>query len=276
VTRHRGGGQFGGDRVISKRSWAVVALVIVMAVVHDAVGSALAGEPSIPYCAKCISSEIITPEVLVANTHDLPGFAGAKTYFYAAASASQWAHAGELSAAGVERETVYLEHEGFLEGVFTKITDKHRQAVSEANVFASTSTAVRVLAESVARGFKSIEKRGLKRFHIAAIPGSVGLGVFRRGERGAISDVRFSTGRCWFVVADSVTNATTRAQGTRAPVAAAKAIYRNARAACVPPTAPEAGRGRCNPVGKLTESERQRCRRGSQPVRSKRSTKPRA
>jgi len=187
---------------------------------------------SVPYCASCISTEIIEPRLLVAGARDLPGFARAKTQFFASASASEWASGAEDTAAQAESEAAYLNREGFREGAATTIVGKHREAVSEALVFDSKASASRRLVESVSRGKRSIEKHGLRRFHVAGVPGSVGLGAFRRGRRGTVGDLWFATGRCWFVVADRVPGAKTRGEGTKALVAAANAIYKRVRAPC--------------------------------------------
>jgi hypothetical protein len=55
---------------------------------------------------------------------------------------------------------------------------------------------------------------------------------FTPGKRGATGNVLFSTGRCFFVVGDLVHDARTSAQGTKAPIAGATALYKRTKHVC--------------------------------------------
>jgi Domain of unknown function (DUF6531) len=111
-------------------------------------------------------------------------------------------------------------------------TGLEREGVSEALVFSSAQGAKDQLVTSVAEALKEYEKVSLRRFVDPGIPGSAGLGNFTPGKRGATGNVFFSTGRCFFVVGDLVRDARTSAQGAKAPIAGATALYKRVKHAC--------------------------------------------
>jgi hypothetical protein len=211
-----------------RRLWLTA--YIVLACVALGSGAALAG--GIPFCTRCAASSVIAPALLVVRPRDLPGFAGAKGRLYSTTSAFELAHEGENSSSEAESEAAYLTREGFREGVEESFHQADREGVSEALVFDSARAAKHQLITSVAQDLREYEKASLKRFVAAGVPGSVGLGNFNPGKRGATGNVLFSTGRCFFLVGDLVHDAITSAQGTKAPIAGAKALYKRTKRVC--------------------------------------------
>jgi hypothetical protein len=223
------------DRIIAmSREWRfrAVLMVVVGALVMFEGAAALAGTAGIPFCGTCVS-KTIAPELLVVRTHDLPGFAGAKTSLEATESASVWAHGGESTPAEAEAEVAYLRREGFQEAVQETVRSPHnREAQSFALVFKSAYAGKRELSSTYAADLKGFNKRGLKRLAVRTIAGAKGLSTFVRGQHFASGNVLFTTGRCFFVVVDYVHNAVTRAQGDRAPLVAAKVLYKRTKPLC--------------------------------------------
>lgn len=175
----------------------------------------------------------IAPALLVATDHELPGFAGAKTGLYWTTSPSVYVKEyTQDTPAEATAELSGLIRLGFEEGVLRTFSAPHREAVSEAIVFPSRHAATEDLRVAIAEGLADYEKKGLKRSPVPGIPGAVALGDFTVGKRGATDNVFFSTGRCLLVVGDRVTNASTRAQAARAPVAAAKALSKRLEQTC--------------------------------------------
>jgi hypothetical protein len=184
-----------------------------------------------PYCAACISSKLIEPELLEVHVSDLPGFKGGKGHYFATASATKWAE-GEETAAETEKEHAYLVSEGFVEGVASTVVAKGRESVGETLVFNTSSAARTTLANAATEIAKPDGKESLARFRVTGIPGSVGLGFYTLKQRGTASNVLFATGRCFVLVADRVVHARTLVQANRAAVTAAKRLYKRVHNLC--------------------------------------------
>jgi hypothetical protein len=183
--------------------------------------------------APALATIPIAPAVLVATTHDLPGFAGAKTFLYTTTSASVFVHEfTQDTPAEAEVQLVGLTRMGFVEGVQRRFTAPHRESISEAIMFESTQGAQEQLKLAVAEDLLAYEKRGLKQSSVPNLPGAVALGNFLKGHRGASDNVLFATGRCFLLEGDSVRNAAMRAQAESAPVAAAKALNKRLKQTC--------------------------------------------
>lgn len=197
--------------------------------------------PGIEICSTCIASgPPIAPAQLVARPKDLPGFARAKSKLRWTTSAEVFVDRfTEDTPVEAAAEIPMLVHAGFQEGVEESFRAAGREGVSEALVFSSTQGAKDQLVTSVAEALKEYEKASLRRFVDPGIPGSTGLGNFTPGKRGATGNVFFSTGRCFFVIGDLVHDARTSAQGAKAPIAGATALYRRAKHVCA--TGPEPG-----------------------------------
>jgi hypothetical protein len=191
-------------------------------------------------CAPAWSAGPLPAAQLVARVHDLPGFAGARVHLSSTRSAFTWAHQGQGTWTQDEVQTSTLRTLGFEQGVeafFTATAREahghHREAVSEALVFPTASSAESALKASVPEALSVYGKQGMREFPgPAIIPGSISLDAFSPGVRGRAGNVFFSTGRCFFVVGDFVYSATTRAQADRAPLAGALALYRRDRRLC--------------------------------------------
>jgi hypothetical protein len=179
----------------------------------------------------------ISPPLLVARTHELPGFGSAKVSFYWTPSAFEWAHGRGQSEAEAKSETAALLAQGFQDGAEAFFIGrrerggKRREAVSDGLVFATVAGAAHFLRELVAESLNAYPKRGLKHFAVPSIPGAVEAGDFVSGRRGVTGNVFFATGLCVFAVGDSIHDATTRAEGMRAPIVAA-AIYAGTKQSC--------------------------------------------
>lgn len=186
-----------------------------------------AGAPSLASAATPIQ-----PATLLLHARSIDGFSGAKTTAAFAASPQQWTQIKEDSAAEAEAEVNVLTARGFEVGVFERFQAPKREAVYSAMVFATAHSAAAEVAADLAEDLGRFERPGLKRAPVPGIPGAFVLGQYQKGHRGATGNVLFSTGRCLFVVADAVREASSRAQGSRGPMAAAKVMYARAKALC--------------------------------------------
>jgi hypothetical protein len=75
-----------------RRVWLPPCVVMACGVVGSRVAFVSGTDAvGIPFCTKCVSTAIIPPELLVAHTRDLPGFAGAKRSLRSATSAVGYA-----------------------------------------------------------------------------------------------------------------------------------------------------------------------------------------
>lgn len=175
----------------------------------------------------------IAPGLLVVTRHELPGFAGAKTSLNWTTSPSLYVKEyTQDTPAEAMAQLSGLVRMGFEEGVQGTFSAPHREAVSEAIVFLSEHAAREEVKVALAEDLAAFEKSGLKRSPVPGIPGAVALGDFQAGQRGATDNVLLSTGRCFLSVGDRVLNASTRAQGARAPVAAAEALSKRVKQTC--------------------------------------------
>jgi hypothetical protein len=211
----------------------VLAVLVTLAGASAASASGYApGDEAVSrYCATCISGKPIEPELLKVHVNDLPGFKGGKGHYLATASATRWAE-GEETTAEAEKEHAYLISEGFIEGVASTVAAKGRESVGETLVFNTSSAAQTTLANAATEVAKPDGKESLARFRVVGIPGSVGLGFYTPKHRGTASNVLFATGRCFVLVADRVVHGTTLAQANRAPVTAARRLYKRVRNLC--------------------------------------------
>jgi hypothetical protein len=176
----------------------------------------------------------IPPSQLVAHARELPGFKGAKVTLDWSTSALEWGHFISESDAEAKNTTALLLGEGFQEGVQAffrgrrETGNRHREALSEALLFATPSAAEHMLRANV----QALERRGFKRSAVPSIPGAVGLDVFNPNRHGGGGNVLFSSGRCFFLIGNSIHDASTRAQLDRAPIAAAVALYGRTKQSC--------------------------------------------
>ncbi len=184
-------------------------------------------------CSAAMAAAPIAPRLLVARTHDLPGFAGARTGLESTTSPNVYVKEyTQDTPAEATAQLSGLIRMGFQEGVQGTFSAPHREAVSEAIVFRSAQAAGEEVKAAVAEDLAAFEKSGLKRSPVPGLPGAVALGDFHAGHRGATDNVLFSSGRCFLSVSDRVLNATTRAQAAIAPVAAAKALSNRVKHTC--------------------------------------------
>jgi hypothetical protein len=174
----------------------------------------------------------IPPALLVVHPQDLPGFFGAKSTLSSAMSALLYAQQSGDTPQEAEVEVTHLQSEGFYEGVSEILAKAQNEAVSNALVFDSAQSAKHELIANLSEDLKSHAKDGLKRFHVPAIPGSVGLDQLQNGKPGAAGNVLFVTGRCFLLVGDVVRDALSRRQGIKAPIAGAIVLYRRIKHLC--------------------------------------------
>jgi hypothetical protein len=177
----------------------------------------------------------VPPAELVAHTNELPGFAGAKVTLDWSASAFEWGRFLAEGEAEAKRVTAVLLRDGFQEGAQAffrgrrESGNRHREGLSEAAMFATVPAAEQALVANVSH---TLKLHGFKRFLVPSIPGAVGADLFNPHRRGGGGNVLFSTGRCYFLVGNSIHDAKTRAQLDRAPVAAAAALYARTKQLC--------------------------------------------
>jgi hypothetical protein len=179
---------------------------------------------------------------LVAQHNDLAGFGAAvQTKPLETTFALEWALTSEQGIPAAEREAKILEHRGFEAGVQIVFVGQHegaherREADSVGMVFSSSAGAEEELAEESASGAKQFRAERSKRtvlLHggVPGIPGSAQFGA--RDPRGAVDNVLFSVGRCYFVVADSLKQRSTARQVERPLRSAAITVYDRAKEAC--------------------------------------------
>jgi uncharacterized membrane protein YtjA (UPF0391 family) len=151
--------------------------------------------------APAIAATAIPPASLVAHRDDLPGFAAAKIKLRSATSATRYVKVvlGESGREG-RNEVTKLKRKGFQEGVQELLPSRQGEALSLALVFGSARVAKQELKASISEGVKAQGKATIKRFTVAAIPGSFGFSAFEAGHSGGAANVLFSTGRCFLLV----------------------------------------------------------------------------
>lgn len=174
----------------------------------------------------------IPPTSLVAHPLELPGFATAKSTLHAATTPARYARVvlGERGRQA-RSEVTRLKRKGFREGVQELLSSPQGEALSAAIVFGSARVATRELKTSVTEGVKAQGKAKLTRFTVASIPGSVGFSAVEAGNSSAAANVFFATGRCFFVVGNSLRKATPE-QASSAPIAGASALYQRVVSLC--------------------------------------------
>ncbi len=189
-------------------------------------------------CGVVSASGALYPNVLVARAGDLRGFGPARVERFSTTSASEWAEVAEDSSPRAAREDKVLLENGFqlgLESFFSGRREAHgwhREAVSDALVLATETDAQKELGAQVEEAFETYTKRGLRRATVRSIPGSVTLGSFTPGHRGATGNVFFRVGLCVFVIGDAVHDATARAAAADPSMAAAVAVDRRVGPYC--------------------------------------------
>jgi hypothetical protein len=169
---------------------------------------------------------------LVLRPRDLPGFSKARHFLVSTTSALEYAEEDNDKASDAEAEASELSREGFQRDVTEVFPGARREAVSDIAIYSSTRGAEQVFLHTLAEDEKSFGQAGLKRYTEPAVPGSVVLGDFQPGHRGATSNVFFATGRCVLTIANVIHDASTRAQADLAPFAGAKALYTRAKRLC--------------------------------------------
>lgn len=169
---------------------------------------------------------------LVAASSDLPGFATARTTLKSASSPSRYAKVvlGER-AREVHAEVVRLRRKGFREGVQELLTIPQGEALSFALVLGSTRLAEQEFKQSKHEDLRAQGTAMIEDFAVPAIAGSFGFSATEASHSFAAANVLFATGRCFFVVGDSLRGAT-REQATTAPLAGATVLYQRVKGLC--------------------------------------------
>jgi uncharacterized membrane protein YtjA (UPF0391 family) len=182
--------------------------------------------------APAIAAAAIPPASLVAHPDDLPGFAAAKIKLRSATSATRYVKVvlGESGREG-RNEVTKLKRKGFKEGVQELLPSQQGEALSLALVFGSARVAKQELKAAISEGVKAQGKAAIKRFTVAAIPGSFGFSAFEAGHSGGAANVLFSTGRCFLLVGNSL-HTSTPEQLSVAPIAGAMAVYQRVKSLC--------------------------------------------
>ncbi|MGO8907563.1 MAG: hypothetical protein ACLQMH_18355 [Solirubrobacteraceae bacterium] len=182
--------------------------------------------------APASAAAAIPPGSLVARPADLPGFATASTKVRSATSPSRYASVvlGERPSQA-RSEAVRLKRKGFREGVQELLSGPQGEALSFALVLGSARIAEQEFQNSRRADLKGQGGAMVDRFAVPAIPGSLGFSAAEAGHSFAAANVLFATGRCFFVVGDSLGSAT-REQAASAPLAGATALYRRVRGLC--------------------------------------------
>jgi hypothetical protein len=185
------------------------------------------------------AAQIIVPTELEPTRQELPGFASARVQPFWTTSAREWSQYSESTKAAATREEAQLTARGFQEGATVFFTGRketrrlRREAVSGAFVFSTAQAAEQELRSIVAESLPLFPKRGLQRYTIPAIPGSVGLGSWPdHGKRGGTGNVYFSVGRCTIVVGDAFHTRSSKARVAHPATVAAIALYGRAKTAC--------------------------------------------
>jgi hypothetical protein len=182
--------------------------------------------------APAFAAAAIPPASLVLAPSELPGFAGAKIKLRSGTSASSYAKVVlEEKPREVRKEVVTLKRERFREGVQELLTSGQGEALSLALVFASARAAQKEFKARRSEAVKAQGRAKVKRFTVAAIPGSFGFSASEPGHPYAAANVLFATGRCYFLVGNSLRNETPE-QATTAPIAGATVLYQRVSSLC--------------------------------------------
>jgi len=162
----------------------------------------------------------------------MPGFTAARVKLRSAKSASRFAKVvlGERPREA-RSEIKRLKRKGFREGAQEFLSTLAGEALSLALVFGNARVAEHELAVSMSEDVKAQGKAAVERFTVPAIPGSAGFSAVEAGAPSAAANVLFTSGRCFFVVGNSLANAT-REQADSAPIAGATALYLRVKSLC--------------------------------------------
>jgi len=197
-----------------------VALVTILTV---ALASCLAG----------VALAKLAPHPLVARRSELPGFTSGTVHLRSTTSPSVYAKSilgeGPKMAA---KEVAGLKRKGFREAVRELIgTAGGDEALSLALVFGTRKAAHKELEGSIASSVKAQGSAEVKDFTISSIPGAFGFVASEAGHSGAVGNVLFAVGRCFFVVGDSLHTGTPE-QAAAAPSSGSLAVFGRAKHLC--------------------------------------------
>jgi hypothetical protein len=176
----------------------------------------------------------IAPASLVAHPPELPGFGEANVKVKSATSASRYVKL-VLGEKGSEarKEIASLKRKHFREGVQELLSIRNGEALSLALVFGSGRTAKQELKHSSSETVKAQGKSVVERFSVPALPGSFAFTAAEANQSSVAANVLFATGRCYFVVGNSLEGiAVTREQASAAPAAGATALYSRVKSLC--------------------------------------------
>lgn len=188
----------------------------------------------IPFCTKCVAAgPPIAVASLVAHAHDIPGFAHSKRKTFWTESPSVWSQQfTEDTPTQATAQANVLTRWEFQMGAQSILVAPHRTAISDAMVFNSAHYAELELNSAAHQELDYYETIGFDKSTIAEIPESVVFGNFNATTRETTAAVLFSRGRCVLAIGDDVRNASTGAQGSTGPIAAAKVLYKRVKHAC--------------------------------------------
>jgi hypothetical protein len=184
--------------------------------------------------APAIAAAEIAPTSLVAHAGELPGFGEANIKLKSATSAARYVKVvfGEKGSEA-RKEAARLKRKHFREGVQELLSIRNGEALSLALVFGSARVAKQELKDSRSETVKAQGKAVVDPFTVPAIPGSFAFTATEGNESSVAANVLFATGRCYFVVGDSLEGvAITREQASAAPVAGATALYSRVKSLC--------------------------------------------
>jgi hypothetical protein len=179
-----------------------------------------------------LAAGAIAPASLVAHAGELPGFSAAHTKLKSATSASRYVNV-VLGEHGHEARTelAKLKRRHLREGVQELLSINTGEALSLALVFATPGDAK---AEFRSRKSETVKAQGravVDPLAVPAIPGSFGFTAVEAGQSSVAANVLFTTGRCYFVVGNSLEGAT-REEAATAPLAGASAVYQRVKPLC--------------------------------------------
>jgi hypothetical protein len=176
----------------------------------------------------------IAPTSLVAHAGELPGFGEANIKLKSASSAARYVKVvfGEKGSEA-RKEAARLKRKHFREGVQELLSIRNGEALSLALVFGSARSAKQEFKESRSETVKAQGKAVVEPFAVPAIPGSFAFTATEGNESSVAANVLFATGRCYFVVGNSLEGvAVTREQASAAPIAGASALYSRVKSLC--------------------------------------------
>jgi hypothetical protein len=182
-----------------------------------------------------LAAVLIAPSSLVAQPAELPGFASAKVTLHSATTPSRYAKVVlEERPRAAAKEVVKLKRKGFQEGVQETLSSHRGEALglSLALVFGSARVAEQELKTGRSESVKAQGKAKITRFTVPAIPGSFGFSATEAGHSGGAANVLFSSGRCFFLVGDTLRKGSLK-EVASAPIAGATAVYQRVKSLCV-------------------------------------------